>query len=540
MQKNEMLMPKEAQDRIRDVFERIEDGSLRRTGEARGELDALERRMEKSERRSVFTKGFIEELVGKVKGARDAKRRAYLLSALTMLIWRVSDSMHATLFDLMMEEILHDDAHVRLSAVHMAERLRTDLHMQSERDREQLWVERVSRITRLIRERMPQEWREREAFDPVYVRSLKASPLKSLLLVWKACAYTGSESEAWHEKHLECALGFPVEWWDDPALEIDEEDELPTREEVAESMWEDSPPSKRARLAFAELATMSEARFRNELVRSQLLDPTIAHHIEMLKKAENGAIVDVLIAQMHLNNRKKGGEPKDVNPLIRELQAFWNHIKREDAHGNPASYFAITCLRTRNAYNRKEPRDIGACIVRLAEAHRAINAMGETFLTKKQTADAKHLAWVEKYFREDVSEEREKSTKEYEESFAPRMQECVSIAHHALDWYVSAEPWHFEKKTPQKWAAIALDIVRWANEGPERGHFRWLPYERKDLGPLGGWKVTIGYGALSAWATVRDSVEDPDLLLLQSDELDRDWENDVQHGAAMGRHSNTQ
>lgn len=527
MQKHTLTFA-QAQNDIRGVFERIESGALRRTSEARSELEKIERRMDRSNRTSVYTAKFVSELMEMVRNARDAQRRARLIYALAFLSFRIKITLHEALFDFMVEQILHDDAHVRLAAVNMAESLRTDMYVRDIAKRERLWVSRVSRIAELVHERMPTEWRERDAFDPVYVRILPASQLKSLLLLWKACAYVGTESEAWHERHPECALGFPVEWWDDPNMADieDEEEELPTREEVAEGMW-NTPPSERVRNSFVALAAMTEERFRTALERTGIFDQAIANDIESLKRREDGARVETLITRMHAKMKERGGTFEDVNPLIRELQGFWNHIARMDARGDPLSYFAITCLRTRNANGRAEPRNVGGIIPLLADAHRAIDSFGEQILDKRRAADAELLAWMREYFPEDRAQDSMENAHEYSRSFEPRVWECLSIAHHALDWYVAAEPWRFEKKQAEKWAAIALDMVRWTNEGSDAGRYRWLPYDRKELGAFGGWKGSIGYGALSAWAVVRDNVHDPDLLLLSPDETDKDIEHDL-------------
>ena len=89
-----------------------------------------------------------------------------------------------------------------------------------------------------------------------------------------------------------------------------------------------------------------------------------------------------------------------------------------------------------------------------------------------------------------------------------------SIAHHALDWFASSEPWHIPRKTSRQLAAIALAIVKRFNEEESYHQYALVPLSNAELSQFGGWANVgaINSAALLGYNAVVGNVIERDLL----------------------------
>jgi len=210
--------PQNVRADIEHQLEIIASGSQGETVAARRELEKIlySTHRESGAKRSVFTKEFCETLIARLRTIPDATHQAKYFSAIARMALYFGEHSRDPLFDLMFEKILDPNARVRGVAVTLAQSLRLlELFTDKEEEDDLQRVEILLRIKKLIRKHAPHEWFSRDEMDLVYVRSLPASIVKSLLYLWDACANAGVYSEEFIEQHPECLPGMPLRWWDD-------------------------------------------------------------------------------------------------------------------------------------------------------------------------------------------------------------------------------------------------------------------------------------------------------------------------------------
>lgn len=485
---------------IRALFQAIAQGTSAEAKAARAELNRVHLTVGSHDPlRKIFNAAFCDELLESYDRIEDAPARARYLGA----IGEVSYCMRARstqLLEVVFKEIMHASASVRLAAVRLAERLRYELFYAEEKSTDDAGARRVAtllRVRALIEQYAPREWMRREAFDPLPMPTLPPSVPKSLLLLWNALSRMGIHEELFFEKHPECALPFPVEWFRD--YQDEEDDEDVSVQELAEELWQDAPPTSQAREALAALEQMAYERMQTAVAELGIDAASVVVAAKAANEREDIEPLQKIFVQLSTAAYAREWHVEDMSIILREMQGYSNHILARNLQGEPYSrILAEAAANLPKAYTDKASKVSEVPAAHLA-AHRALDVIVGSLIHERKL--------MHKRFKTSGAED----VREY-----GRLEACRSIGHFVLDWYVRLLPEDLFKRSPERIAAVALDVVLRFNEedAPVR---RWVPFSRKELSPLGGWKGNMGYASLSAYATIRDSLPEPELLVLPAD-----------------------
>lgn len=202
-----------ARDKVRYLFQSIARGAPAEARIARKELNADHLRVRgRDVEKKVFIASFCDELLTAYSSITDDGARARYLGALGEVVYRMRIRREA-LLEIVLREVLHSSAHVRLGAVRLGEHLRVmtyfthrgfgDLDMPSV-------IKIHIRIKELTATHAPREWYSQDEYDPVVVQELSASVPKSLLLLWCVFSNVGMFTDDFVAEHPECADPFPL------------------------------------------------------------------------------------------------------------------------------------------------------------------------------------------------------------------------------------------------------------------------------------------------------------------------------------------
>jgi hypothetical protein len=251
--------------------------------------------------------------------------------------------------------------------------------------------------------------------------------------------------------------------------------------EVADVMWSNSLITEEAGTACAELEDMSSKRLTRAIRELDIDTELLKDKLRKANEFESPDILQEIFLELSTKAFESGMHIDGIDAIVRAMQGYSNNTIARNIKGEPYSRLLATAL-----YNlpKQYKRDINKIPQKLADAHITLNEHVDFLIQKNNRA-------------------------------SKRIDECSSIGHHALDWHVQLIPEDLLKKSKERVAAIALDIVsRFNEDAPVK---RWMPYYRKELSELGGWKNNMGYAGLRAYTEISGNIPDINIMILPAD-----------------------
>lgn len=519
------------QNKIKEIFKTISDGPEKEARAARKELSAIYIR---TSYREVFGKvlssQMCNELLNGISPIQDPQLRAIYISALNEISYSVKKKQEHKLIELVFQEIMHPSAQVRISAVRLADRIRIFIILPirnlDKNDNNKSAVAILARAKKLVEKHSPREWLSREDYDPIIVPKLPVSLPKSLLLLWNAFSNMGMYEEEFFKKHPECLLPFPAQFYDDYKPAEEEDFEKQSVQDIADTLWENTPIAKETRDALAKLESIADERLTNSLKKLPVDQIDLKKALREANKLESSDVLQEVFLKLSNAALKSGMHVDEMNPIVRAMQGYSNNMVSLNIQSEP--YSRLLAVSSNNL-PEKYATDINEMPSKIADAHKSLDQHINSLIREKKEMSAE----VAESFKEITPPINNFDDTKRSNQHITRLEECRSIGHHALDWYIQLIPADLFKKQKEKVAAIALDIV--SNFNDDSPVKRWMPFYRRELTELGGWKGSMGDASSSAFAAARDNIQDIDIMILradpESDEVpfvapqDRDSEN---------------
>ncbi len=492
-----------SQHNLRVLFTTVATGDIASAKAARKDLNSMCMRTgSRDALRRACTAAFCDELISQYKTIEDPSVRARYMGALSEIYFYMHDRSKA-LRELVLEDILHRSATVRLAAVRMADHLRLDFFYDDrgleDATRERRADESVICVIDLIQKHAPREWFKREESDPIVVPKLPPSIGKSLLMLWETFSNVGMYTEDFLDRHPECKLPFPVRFVDE-RYDDEDDDQYVNVKDLAEELWVLTPITKEAREGLLALEKGAFERLERSVASLAVDAKKIATIIKEAEQQEDTSSLQQIMVELSTAAHQQGWRPEQMHTVIRALQGYSENLILQNESAEPYSSVIVAAAdNLPKAYVGRAPE----LPEKIFAAHQALDYIIDTFLQReeKQYHSYRFMTTVEQ------DEEIRKHI--------PRYEECRSIGHTSLDWYLKYIPEALSKKPSEQVAAIALDVMlRFNEEGPVS---RWTPFHRKELSEAGGWKWGIGSTSISAYAAVRESMTTPEMLVLSAD-----------------------
>lgn len=249
--------------------------------------------------------------------------------------------------------------------------------------------------------------------------------------------------------------------------------------EAADIIWNNAPVTKEVRDSLSELENISEKRLGHSLRKLDIDQTRLKNDLRKANEYESSDILQEIFLELSTKAFKSGMHIDGMNPIIRAMQGYSSNMVSRNIKGEPYSRLFVITL---DNLPKKNIEDINKVPSKSVDAHKSLDSHINSLIL---------------------------------DNHVTRLEECRSIGHHALDWYIQLIPEDLFKKPKERVAAIALDIVsRFNEDAPVK---RWMPFYRKELAELGGWKTDMGYAGLRAFAEVRDNAPDIDIMILPAD-----------------------
>lgn len=258
----------------------------------------------------------------------------------------------------------------------------------------------------------------------------------------------------------------------------------------ADSLWEDVTITKEMRGALGELEDMSSKQLEHSLRKIDIDQTKLKDDLRTANEVENPDVLQEIFLELSTKAFKSGMHIDGMNPIMRAMQGYSSNMVSRNIKGEPYSRLFVVAL---DNLPKQHNLDINNMPPKLLNAHKYLDIHIDFLINAK-----------------DI-----KSNKKEICQHIRRFEECRSIGHHALDWYIQTLPEDLFKKPKEKIAAIVLDIVSRFNEKAPSA--RWIPFHREELAELSKRKTNIGNAGLRVFREVRNNITDPDLMILPAD-----------------------
>jgi len=215
----------------------------------------------------------------------------------------------------------------------------------------------------------------------------------------------------------------------------------------------------------------------------------------------------------------------ELSQLVREFQAFCNHVVIVDPPCEHITRFLETAALSRDEMGRHKPADWSAFAQLTLQAHQQIDQYLDQYLESGLKAAEEMERYLEQLHQNNVHYPRKRAGSQagLTERFTKERDLAASCAHYALDWYMMASPHTAYRKEPQRLAAIALHVVQHINRYVV-GHDVLGPL--RELADFAGYATpsSMSQAGQSAFYDVVYAMSDPSLLLVRADQVPDDWE----------------
>jgi hypothetical protein len=488
------------------------------TGDA-GQIKAVRKTLEQSRysrRGSLEGKRariFLLEQIVRITASERPLNRAALLRGLVAFGFNAVHLIFTETVQLVLAEIQHSNGAVREAVRRLADYLSMEVSLSSLRkteERKKEYQAFVHAIGALL-------IKHRGAIVERHVEKLKPSIYRSLALLWERANSHGSV-EPWVSPEESAKYEPPIHEYNDPFW-VDKNELDP--EEIENELWIDyhGGDPDQALPAITGLEHESCSRLAGEMTRIGFLKRDVDAVVASLRTFSNDyspSALARLLQQAYAAKRIRIVE--EFSGVVRALQGYANHRVQMNANDEPFTDFLVNAMLAREEYGRHKPEDFAVFAETAAAAHKAIDAFFDERTEERKRARED----LEKRMRlHGVADNNADHTWT---AYASELRfEIQSIAHHALDWYCQVEPWNACRPEPRKLGAIAVQIVKRANEEYRHDRPRFISeFTSAELSAFGGWKSpgAINDAALGACSAVMRNAIDPELFFVITPEPD--------------------
>ncbi len=501
------------------LIEYLEMASGVSSSEFKKNKDNLKRELKKLSVKS-FNKEQVEIISNFIFESKklNPKNLVVFTTALKGIIFKIKRSQSHIFIDFIVDNIQNKNGNVRQSTVNFYNwwAIVTDDPLGPNRQNKlnKNLYSLFSQIKELIKKHQPNGIVISDNFldNPTYLNELSPSVYKSLVSLWENA--TGSYyMENVLKNYPELKIKIPVRNYEDE--EWVEENEIDPEEE-ASNLWNKQKPDIEVLSALSILETLAKKSFEKELEKFNFEKKFSNSLIDELKNNFGfGGGCMIIFDKMVANYLKRGINPNDTDSLVRALLFFSGHHIIENDKKEPMSQVVLASVIQREEAMGNEPKDMKSFILRLKDAHLSIDDFYKKGLENQKRKQKEFMKGVEENEPEMGCELRDTLNNHLNE-IIDSFEQCNSIAHHSLDWFVQIEPWSVLSKSPKKLAALAYFTVRKFNYENKGGI---APYETSDLSEYGGWKSnSISSSSSRFFYAVVTAVRDPRLLLILNDD----------------------
>ncbi len=459
-------------------------------------------------------RAFILDQIERISRSDSIINRAACIRGLVTIGFDTAELAFTETIALVLSEIQHESGTVREAARRLISYLRMGGYGKTASEykkQESEYVAFVHALGALLIE-------YRGDITEKYIEKLKPSVFKTIAIAWDE-ANVRTIYEPWISQKDAKDYNPPVHEYNDPDW-VDENEVNP--EEIERELWrtcqEGSPNEARRILTLLETASRKRLAVEMELFGFKPSDTdAVAVSFTMFGNDYGPSILTRLLDQVVRARRIK--YPEEFSGVVRALQGYVNHRIQKNVHGEPYSDILVNAVAMREEYGRHKPKDLVAFMQTIRDTHDAIDAYFHEWKIAREKSAREHKAWMQEHgFNDTTFDQSHGGWDFYEKKI---MREALSIAHHALDWYVQAEPWNVNRMDSRKLAAVAWNVVRRINEDYRQDRRVFLSLvSSASLSTFGGWASpgAITQSALGATNAVLRECADPDLFLLITEE----------------------
>ncbi|MCX6719465.1 MAG: hypothetical protein NTZ38_03790, partial [Candidatus Taylorbacteria bacterium] len=454
---------------------------------------------------------FIMGIIRDFDSIKDGEHKAAVVSGMNLFVLALMDSHFEELSSFVLKNIENPDGRVREATRHVSAWLRMRHEDKLMKDAYERFLDKIEILMK----------KHEPAQKLKYIGDSPASIYKSIVLLWHNLSHCTPRDPEYRKLLAE-------QMEDDllPFLGKEENEEEIDPDKILRDVWSDKADGDpwKAEKWLKKLEEMVAKRFEDELIRLGFRKDEAGIIMATLRTYGHRSEPGILDDMLH-NITISRGVPRwaDANNLTRAMEAYANHVVRENGNGQ-ISHLLVEAIVERECSYSGKPDDLVVFLKLICQSHEAI----DKFFERHEKDVKKFNLKMRNLFKEisDSSEEEgkyiaERDNEEEEEKYERLLGK--SVAHHTLDWYIQADPGGFNRvKEPRKAAAYILIMTSERNMDLTDGKVS-LHFDKKGLSKFGGWK---GYESFSmvkykVARPVLEMVGDPALLLIDPDKVVR-------------------
>ncbi len=515
------MSKKQLEKEIREIFAVLQSGNSAEVKKAKKDLRELwYQNPQDFQKLSLLFKQLLREL----QGHSDPRKRADMISGLNLFFLAMVRKEFDTVTEFILYNITDTDGRVREAVRHISAWMLVEAYNDEPgpksvtKEGENIsklndkYQNFLNRLEQLIEKYAPDK-------IPVHIEDNPPSIYKSLVLLWHQVTPPDLKQKKLGELSVQYRKFIPYK---DEKHSLEEVDPDEVREGIWNTIGQGDP--KKGREQLMRLEKWSAERLKSKLKQDGFSNSDAEGVIATLRVYGSHSIPAILHDLL-----TKGKEQQTIVDLTeaadlgRCLQSYGNHALSSNNFG-PVSLLLKEALVERECRLSGKPDDLNFFIELINDTHNSLDefwsryrAETEEFISTLRDLNQKP---------DNTPEEAQQEEVRLDERYDLLLKQCrlaESVSHHALDWYIQADPVSFNRTgDPYKMAAYILALVRDINfKTLDDDDIISVNYDNNTLSAFGGWKSSNNFSGV--WYRIGepiwDVVGDPDLLFIEPEKL---------------------